>query len=119
MCFSKSLYHCLMLVKPRKRGEDQHITNILFILLFGIVFKRISNLFCLCNVKGFHKLSVHAYIIWASTPENQSLGVNKGADQTAHLRSLISAFVIHLLERIISGLVLSGILIFYLVFVAE
>ena len=32
--------------------------------------------------------------------ENLSLGVanNKGADQHAHLRSLISAFVIHILE---------------------
>ena len=37
---------------------------------------------------------------------------NKGADQPAHPRSLISAFVIHLLESIISGLATSKISIF-------
>ena len=42
-------------------------------------------------------------IIWASSRETLSLGVvnNKGANQPAHLRSLISAFVIRLLESII------------------
>ena len=37
---------------------------------------------------------------------------NKGADQPAHLRSLISAFVIHLLESIICRLVTGEIPIF-------
>ena len=39
-------------------------------------------------------------IKWASTQENLSSGFanNKGADQPMHLHSLISAFVIRLLE---------------------
>ena len=44
---------------------------------------------------------------------------SKGADQPAHPCSLISAFVIHLLESNISKLALSEILLFYLVSVAE
>ena len=37
---------------------------------------------------------------------------NKGADQPVQMHSLISASVIRLLERIISGLIMSEILIF-------
>ena len=37
---------------------------------------------------------------------------NKDADQPAHLCSLISAFVIHLLESVISGLAMSEFSIF-------
>ena len=44
---------------------------------------------------------------------------NKGADQPAHLRSLITAVAICLLESIISRLVKSRISYFYLVSVAE
>ena len=44
---------------------------------------------------------------------------NKGADQPAHPRSLISAFVIPLLKSIISRLATSEISLFYLVSVAE
>ena len=44
---------------------------------------------------------------------------NIGADQPAHPRSLISAFVIHFLESIISRFATSQILIFQLVSVAE
>ena len=44
---------------------------------------------------------------------------NKGADQPAHLRRLISAFVIRFLESNISKLAPSKISIFYLVSVAE
>ena len=44
---------------------------------------------------------------------------NTGADQPAHPRSLISAFVIRLLESIISRLATSGISISWLVTVAE
>ena len=44
---------------------------------------------------------------------------NKGADQPAHQRSLISAFVISLLESIISRLAMSVFSIFWLVCVAE
>ena len=43
----------------------------------------------------------------------------QGADQPAHMRSLISNSVICLLERIISKLASSGISIFELVSVAE
>ena len=53
-------------------------------------------------------------MIWASTRENlSSMFVNnKGADQTALSRSLISAFVIRLLESIISKLATGEISIF-------
>ena len=44
---------------------------------------------------------------------------NKGAEQPAHSRSLISAFVIRLQERIISRLATSEISLFWLVSVAE
>ena len=44
---------------------------------------------------------------------------NKGAEQPAHLRSLISAFVIRLLESIISKHATSQVLIFELIYVAE
>ena len=44
---------------------------------------------------------------------------NKGEDQPAHRRSLISAFVIRVLETIISRLTSSTISIFWLVSVAE
>ena len=43
----------------------------------------------------------------------------QGADQPVHLQSLVSAFVILLLESIISRLRTSAISIFYLVSVAE
>ena len=47
-------------------------------------------------IKGMH-------CIWASRRENLSSGFenNEGPDQPAHLHRLISAFVIHFLERII------------------
>ena len=44
---------------------------------------------------------------------------NEGADQTARMRSLISAFVIRSLERIIYRLAASENSIFYLVSLAE
>ena len=44
---------------------------------------------------------------------------NKGADQLAHPRSLISSFAIHKLNRIVFKLALSEISLFYLVSVAE
>ena len=44
---------------------------------------------------------------------------NIGADQPAHLHSLISAIVIHFLESMISRLATSKISIFYLGSVAE
>ena len=58
--------------------------------------------------------------IWAQSRENLSSGVceQQRADQPAHPRSLISAFVIHSLQSIISRLATSQILSFYLVSVA-
>ena len=44
---------------------------------------------------------------------------NKGADQPAHMRRLISPFVVHFSESIISKLTTGEILIFQLVCVAE
>ena len=58
-------------------------------------------------------LKVSQYI-WASTREILSLGLltNKGADQPAHPRRLISAFFIRFLESIISKLASHEISIF-------
>ena len=63
----------------------------------------------------------NGFLIWALTRENLSLGFanNKGTDQPAHPRSLISTFVIRLLESIVSRLAASNILIFILVIAAE
>ena len=60
-------------------------------------------------------------IIWASMQENLSSGFanNKGADQPAHPNSLISTFIICLLESIISKLATSKISIFELFAVVE
>ena len=55
-------------------------------------------------------------------PETASLrwfANNKGADQPAHQRSLISAFIIRFLESITSRLAAGVISIFYLVSVAK
>ena len=62
----------------------------------------------------------HVYIRLASTRENLSsvFANNKGEDQPAHPRSLISAFVIRLSENIISKIATREILIFQLVSVA-
>ena len=50
----------------------------------------------------------------ASSQENLTLlhANNKGADQPTHLRSLVSAFVVRFLERIIAKLVTCKISIF-------
>ena len=50
------------------------------------------------------KVKYACVYIWASTRENLSSATDKCADQPAHLRSLICAFVIRLLESIISKL---------------
>ena len=62
-----------------------------------------------------------SYHIWASTQENRSSGVSKQQrlGQPAHPRSLISAFVIRLLESIISRLATFGISIFYHVYLVS
>ena len=75
------------------------------------------------NMKPVRSPNLRASItcIWASSQDNLSsvFANNKGADQTAHPRSLISAFVIRSLERIIYRLATSEISIFYLVSLAE
>ena len=65
-------------------------------------------------------LQMSTHIIWASTRENLSLGVanNKGPDQPAHPRRLISTLVIPILESLISKLATCEISIFLLVSVA-
>ena len=57
---------------------------------------------------------MYSFIIWSLARENLSseFAKNKGADQPVHLRSLISAYVINLLESIISKLATSEISIF-------
>ena len=59
------------------------------------------------NIYKFH-------IIWALMQENLSLGFpnNKGADQPAHRRRMISTFVIPILESIISKLAMGEISLF-------
>ena len=59
-------------------------------------------------------VSIHGIRILVSTQENLPSGFtkNKDADQPAHLRSLISVFVIRLLESIISRIAPSEISIF-------
>ena len=66
-------------------------------------------------------LTIFGNRVWASTQENLSsvFANNKGADQPAHPRSLISAFVICLLESIIYKLATSKISILRLVCVVE
>ena len=80
------------------------------------------------NLMLFHKKETEVAIIYlgkmsdcikeesilVSMRENLSswFANNKGADQSAHLRSLISTFVIRSLESIISKLATSEILIF-------
>ena len=54
-------------------------------------------------------LGKHGCVIWASTPENLSLGVCEQQRCRPDLRSLISTFDILLLERIISKLATSKI----------
>ena len=61
----------------------------------------------------FYNMQVY---IWASTQENRAtrFANNKGADQPAHPRQLISAFVISFLESDISKLCTGDISIYYI-----
>ena len=78
--------------------------------------------FTICQMGHYMRFgSYHILHRWASTVENLSSGIceqhYKGADQ--HLHRLISAFVICVLESIISKLATNQILIFYIDFEAE
>ena len=78
--------------------------------------KIIFQLYILLNTINYLEgFKMHNIIGALSTLENLSSGTasNKGADQTAHPCCLISAFVIHLLESIISRLAMSEISIFW------
>ena len=81
---------------PPERGRTKNGTESFQVYLWNKFIHRI-----LPYLLTFSKSASH--IIWASTRENLSFvfANNKGADQLAHLRSLISTFVIHLLESII------------------
>ena len=58
-------------------------------------------------------------LIWARSWENVSYENNKGVDQPAHPRSLISTFVVRCLESMIHILALSKVSRFWLVSVAK
>ena len=89
---------------------DSSIFTVIVLLECSVIHYKglvdeVSNLFSLLNI---------ALIIWALMRENLSSGIanNTGADQPAHPRSLISAFVICILESIICRHVSSEISIF-------
>ena len=69
-------------------------------------------------IKHQHKQTKH-HVLKCEKTCLRGFANSKGADQPAHLRSLINAFVIRLLESIISRLAIYNISIFKLVFVAE
>ena len=73
----------------------------------------ITNLLLHYNTCKTNK-GINDFMIWALTRENLSSEFvnNKGADQPVHLHRLISAFVIRLLESMISILASSKISIF-------
>ena len=85
-----------------------HPSQIVYIKLhydFSSSFKRsLLRIYILPSLKSIQYLLCKQHNQkWASTRENLSSGFanNAGADQPAHPRSLISAFVIRFLERII------------------
>ena len=86
-----------------------HLSNMILSVILNI-FVFIVHSISFINVQK-HK---DQFSIWASTPENLSLGFknNKGADQAAHPRRLISTFVIPFMKSIISKLATSEISIF-------
>ena len=89
---------------------------------FVIFYNKNSSIQCLKLLNGGHLLyGLLGIFIWALTRENLSsvFANNKGADQSAHPRILISTFVIHSLESIISRLATSKISLFWLVSVAD
>ena len=70
-------------------------------------------------VMQFMLYMLHNLGLDAGKPVFRGFVNNKGADQPAHPHRLISAFVIHVLESIISKLATSEIFIFELISVAE
>ena len=72
---------------------------------------------CLVKISQNHLIVIHGPFLKKTCLEG--FANNKSADQPAHTRSLISAFVIHILDSMISKLATSEIIIFLLVSVAE
>ena len=100
---------------PRDDIFDYHHIrecNIYIILTFYNL-QRIQSLNNVSSLMGFC-LEWCNVNMGLTTPENLTLiyANNKGADHTAHLCSLISAFVIHFLESMIVNFALCKILIF-------
>ena len=77
------------------------------------------------TIYKIYNTKLHSYlkinIIWATSWENLFMPYanNKGADQPAHLRSLISAFVVHYLDSIIPWVSILEISRLYLASVAK
>ena len=69
-----------------------------------LVYMYLSNVPSVSS-RYFNNISFNNNIIWASTRENclRGFAINTGADQPAHPRSLISAFVVRCFESIICG----------------
>ena len=65
------------------------------------------------DMNASHNLKQKCFCIWATSWENRLMPYanNKDADQLAHLRSLISAFLVRCLDRIIPILAIAKILV--------
>ena len=79
---------------------------ILFLLMYKICLARMKASYLMQCIITEKKNLIKLSIKWASTRENCLRGFanNTGADQPAHPRSLISAFVIRFVEIIICKL---------------
>ena len=79
--------------------------QVLFLFMCGLMllFKQTALCFKIPGFNFLNKLSFWSHIKWASSWENLFLPYanNKGADQPAHPRSLISTFVVSYLDSII------------------
>ena len=85
----------------------------LFLFMCGLMllFKQTALCFKIPGFNFLNKLSFWSHIKWAPSWENLFLPYanNKGADQPAHPRSLISTFVVRYLDRIIPILAIAEI----------
>ena len=90
-------------------------------VFYKMDFKNCSKANTLKPQNGYFYIGINPYDmgLHVRKPIFSGLRDNKAADQPAHPHRLIGAFVIRLLERIISRLAMSEISFFYLVSVAE
>ena len=107
---------CSIRVSCSPSSVEETIDKMQFVLFIavavtGVVFTQV----------GYSIIPSCTYDKWASTQESCLCGFanNKGANQPAHPRSLVSVFVIRFLKSIISKLATSEISVFLLVSVAE